>query len=63
VNPTLQLAVAVLLFGEPFTRAHAVAFGCIWASLALYSADALRSARRAGEEPATGPAPAPRGGR
>ena len=47
VNPSLQLADAVLLFGEPFTRAHAVAFGCIWVSIAVYSVDALRAARRA----------------
>lgn len=46
VSPSLQLAVAVLLFGEAFTRAHAVAFGCIWASLALYTAEALRAARK-----------------
>lgn len=45
--PSLQFTVAVALFGERFTRAHAVAFGCIWVSLALYSAEALREARRA----------------
>ena len=37
VNPTLQFAVAVLWFAEPFTRWHAVAFPVIWAALALYS--------------------------
>jgi chloramphenicol-sensitive protein RarD len=47
VNPTMQFAVAVLLFREPFSRAHALAFACIWASLAIYSADALVAARRA----------------
>lgn len=41
LNPTAQLAIAVFLFGEPFTRTHAVAFGCIWASLVLYTAEAL----------------------
>jgi chloramphenicol-sensitive protein RarD len=41
VNPTAQFALAVWRFGEPFTAAHAVAFGCIWASLALYSSEAL----------------------
>jgi chloramphenicol-sensitive protein RarD len=55
VTPTLQFACAVVLFGEPFTRAHAVAFGCIWTSLAIYSADALRAARRL-EAPAPRPA-------
>ncbi len=42
--PTGQFLLAVLAFGEPFTRAHAITFACIWASLALYSVDAyLRS--------------------
>jgi chloramphenicol-sensitive protein RarD len=40
-NPTTQFALAVWRFGETFTAAHAVAFGCIWASLALYSSEAL----------------------
>jgi chloramphenicol-sensitive protein RarD len=39
--PTLQFLSAVVLFHEPFGAAHAAAFGCIWVSLALYSADAL----------------------
>jgi len=47
--PTLALLVAVFLYGEPFTRAHAIAFALIWSALALYTVDALR---RAG---ATGP--------
>jgi chloramphenicol-sensitive protein RarD len=37
LNPTLQFAVAVALFGEPFSLWHAAAFGMIWAGLALYS--------------------------
>lgn len=43
--PTVQLAIAVLAFGEAFSRAHAVAFGCIWAGLLLYTADTLRELR------------------
>jgi chloramphenicol-sensitive protein RarD len=46
LNPTMQFAIAVFAFGEPFTSAHALAFGCIWASLALYTAEALAAARR-----------------
>jgi chloramphenicol-sensitive protein RarD len=42
LNPTVQFTIAVLVFREPFTAAHALAFGCIWLSLALYSLDALR---------------------
>ena len=43
--PTLQFAIAVGLYGEPFTQAHAVAFGAIWAALALYVAAIFRNAR------------------
>lgn len=46
VSPTCQLAAGVALYGEPFTRAHAVAFGLIWAGLVLYSVDAVRRSRR-----------------
>ena len=35
IAPTLQFLIAVFLYGEPFTRAHAIAFGSIWAALAL----------------------------
>lgn len=47
LNPTTQFALAVWRFGEAFTISHAVAFGCIWASLALYSSEAIL--RRTGE--------------
>jgi chloramphenicol-sensitive protein RarD len=47
VNPTMQLAIAVFLFGEAFTPAHRVAFGCIWAALALYTSDVVAASRRA----------------
>jgi chloramphenicol-sensitive protein RarD len=43
--PTLALLLAVFLYGEPFTRAHALAFLLIWSALALYSVDALQSSR------------------
>lgn len=43
LGPTLQLAIAVGLFGEPFDRARATAFVCVWAALALYSVDSLRA--------------------
>ncbi len=45
VNPTIQLLVAVVAFHEPFTRAHLAAFALIWASLAIYSAEAVVRAR------------------
>jgi chloramphenicol-sensitive protein RarD len=48
IAPSLALACAVLLYGEPFTRAHAVAFGCIWLALALYSIESVRAFRALG---------------
>ena len=53
VNPTVQFLIAVFLFGEAFTPGHAVAFGCIWASLAIYTWDAVGPGRAA---PAAAPA-------
>jgi chloramphenicol-sensitive protein RarD len=47
IAPTLQLLIAVVMYGEPFTRTHAVAFGAIWAALALYLAALVRHARAA----------------
>lgn len=44
IAPTLQFLVAVFLYGEPFTTAHALAFGCIWTAALLYLTSALRSA-------------------
>jgi chloramphenicol-sensitive protein RarD len=36
IAPTLQFLLAVAIYQEPFTRAHAIAFGCIWTALILY---------------------------
>jgi chloramphenicol-sensitive protein RarD len=44
LSPSIQLALAVLLFHEPFTPVHAISFGLIWAALALYTVDAIRKA-------------------
>ncbi|MFN2333077.1 MAG: hypothetical protein ABR550_01450, partial [Wenzhouxiangellaceae bacterium] len=35
--PSISFCLAVFFFREPFTSDHAVAFGSIWAALALYS--------------------------
>jgi chloramphenicol-sensitive protein RarD len=45
--PSSQFLLAVLLYREPFGRAHAAAFAAIWTSLALYSWDAVARARAA----------------
>ena len=36
LNPTCQVVLAVFVFGEAFTSAHAVSFGAIWLGLLLY---------------------------
>ncbi|HNB28155.1 MAG TPA: EamA family transporter RarD [Alphaproteobacteria bacterium] len=36
LNPTCQVVLAVFVFGETFTSAHAVSFGAIWLGLLLY---------------------------
>jgi chloramphenicol-sensitive protein RarD len=43
IAPSLQLLLAVLAFGEPFTTSYAVTFTFIWIALALYSLDAFRA--------------------
>lgn len=48
LSPTCQFLLAVLLYREPFTAAHAATFACIWAALALLTWDLttrLRSIR------------------
>jgi len=44
--PTGQLLLAVLAYGEAFRSEHAVAFGCIWMGLGIYSFDLARRARK-----------------
>jgi chloramphenicol-sensitive protein RarD len=51
--PTGQFLLAVALYREPFGPAHAIAFACIWASLALYPWDARQRARAPAPEAAT----------
>ena len=63
IAPSMSFCLAVFLFREPFTVHHAVAFGLIWAALALYSASAWRHAllqRRLARAPVE-PPPAPAG--
>lgn len=46
IAPTLQFGFA-LAFGEPFSATHALAFGFIWAALALFSADSVWGSHKA----------------
>ncbi len=49
--PTLTLLIAVGLYDEPFTRDHAITFGCVWLALALFTFDAVRAAARSDTAP------------
>lgn len=56
VNPTLQFFCATLVFMEPFTRWHGIAFALIWIALTLYSRQAVlqdRAARKASNRSGT----------
>lgn len=45
LSPTIQLALGVWVFGEPFSRARLAGFALIWAALAVYSLDGWRRSR------------------
>lgn len=44
--PTCHLLLAVYAFGEPMTAVHLRAFACIWAGIAVFTADSWFSRRR-----------------
>ncbi|RVT43889.1 EamA family transporter RarD [Sphingobium algorifonticola] len=47
LSPTIQFFVAVLVFGESLNQGQIASFGLIWAGLAIYTVDSVRSARAA----------------
>lgn len=47
INPTLQFFCAVLIFAEPFSQWHAIAFTMIWAALVIYSIAARKASMAA----------------
>ena len=48
LSPSLQLAIGVVVFGEPFDGQRLAGFVLIWTGLAAYTAHALAVSRRAG---------------
>ena len=54
---TCTFLLAVLLYDEPFSTAHAVSFGLIWAALVIYSLD-LRARLRSDPDLDTAESPA-----
>lgn len=55
ISPTIQFLLAVLVYREAFSSAVALAFGFIWAGLAVFAAHSIRAARSRG--PARLPVP------
>lgn len=51
--PTLQFLLAVGLYGEHFSTAHAIAFGAIWVALALYASSLIGERRASRSRDAT----------
>jgi chloramphenicol-sensitive protein RarD len=46
VAPIIQLACGVFLYHEPMPAARLAGFGLVWIALIIFTADAIRSARR-----------------
>lgn len=47
VNPSCQLLVGSLVFGEPLNMVHIITFGLIWSGLAVYTLEGRMRMRRA----------------
>jgi chloramphenicol-sensitive protein RarD len=45
IAPSLQFLLAVLVFHEPFGQTQALCFAAIWTALAIFSVEAIRTAR------------------
>jgi chloramphenicol-sensitive protein RarD len=41
LSPTMQLALGILVFGEPFPKERLIAFALVWTALLFYSASYL----------------------
>lgn len=46
LSPTISMLVAVFLFGEAFTLAHAACFGLVWVGLTCVGVESVRNLRR-----------------
>jgi chloramphenicol-sensitive protein RarD len=46
IAPSLQLACAVLIFGESFSGPRVVGFSMIWTALAVFALDGVLASRR-----------------
>ena len=46
ISPTLQLLIGVLIYGEPFTSRHLLAFSLIWLAILIYSIPQMMGFRK-----------------
>lgn len=46
IAPSMTFLLSVFIYGEPFTKGYAVAFGCIWLALAMVSIESVRKHRQ-----------------
>ncbi len=58
IAPTGQFLLAVMAFGESFTRAHLISFVVIWSALVIYSVDTAAQAPAKRRPSAESPEPA-----
>ncbi|MGY1830718.1 EamA family transporter RarD [Geodermatophilus sp. SYSU D01180] len=58
VTPLMQLALGVFVFHEPMPPARLAGFAIVWAALAVFTVDSLRSVRAAGRRAAAEQVPA-----
>lgn len=54
ISPTLQLALGVFTFHEPFTRVRLIGFGCVWVALVVFAVEGVKRGMR--KAPAADPA-------
>src|SRR6185312_4165099 len=45
IGPTLQFALGVFVYHEPFSRTQLIGFSIVWTALAVYAGDSLRARR------------------
>jgi chloramphenicol-sensitive protein RarD len=45
INPTMQISIGVLLYGEPFTSVQLIGFGLVWTALVVFAAESYATTR------------------
>ncbi len=46
VSPTIQFAIGILVYAEPFTHVQLIGFSTVWVALVLFGVDGLRASRQ-----------------